>query len=83
MHEVLCLGVVVRMLLLGDNAADLDHQRHSTSPIDLPLTPLYGLYNSPVSLSWSTLKDEGKESWKGEKGEKRAKPWEGILRAIK
>lgn len=34
------------------------HQRHSTSPVDRPLTPLYGLYTSPLSFSWSTLRDE-------------------------
>lgn len=34
------------------------HQRHSMSPVERPRTPLYGLYVSPATLSWSTLSAE-------------------------
>lgn len=36
----------------------VSYHLHSTSPLDLPLTPLYGLYSSPVIFSWSTLRAE-------------------------
>lgn len=36
---------------------------HSTFPIDWPLTPLYGLYTSPVTFSCSTLSAENVCEW--------------------
>lgn len=39
-------------------ALTANYHRHSTSPVDRPRTPLYGLYGSLVILSWSTFNDE-------------------------
>lgn len=36
---------------------------HSTFPMDWPLTPLYGLYTSPVTFSCSTLSAENVCEW--------------------
>lgn len=40
------------------NGSRLNYHLHSIFPRDRPLTPLYGLYVSPVILSCSTLRAE-------------------------
>ena len=58
MHPYSHLTLSFGMVHCCISTLSLDHHRHSMSPNDRGRIPLYGLYISPVSLSWSIFNAE-------------------------